>query len=194
MTDPGELSRALLAVAEILDARGVRWAIGGSLASAAHGEPRATNDVDLVASLSEADARALASELVATGHFYADPDAAVDAVRRRSSFNVIDTRSFIKIDVFVPRAGALGTGQLDRACRLDIVPASRPLPVLGAEDIVLQKLNWYRAGGSISDRQWRDLVSVLRLAGDLDDAYLDAVASSEGLDELLATARADARS
>lgn len=193
MTDPDELSRALVAVADVLDELGVRWAVGGSLASAAHGEPRATNDVDVIASLSASDARTLVERLVAAG-FYADVDAALDAVRRRSSFNVIDTRSFIKVDVFVPGTGPLGLGQLDRAAHLDIFPASRPIPVLAAEDTILQKLNWYRAGGSLSDRQWRDIVSVLRLGTELDDVYLDTVASAEGLTDLLAKARSDARS
>src|SRR5688572_16618463 len=110
MTDADELLRALEAVAEALDALGVRWAIGGSLASAAHGEPRATNDVDIVVRLSLDDARKLPGLLGAS--FYADADAACDAVRAGSSFNVIDQRSFIKIDIFTPGPGPLGSGQL----------------------------------------------------------------------------------
>lgn len=192
MTDPDELGRAVAPIADALDAIGVRWAIGGSIASAVHGEPRATNDVDVVAALDETQARELCARLGAT--FHADADTAVDAVRRRSSFNVIDTRSFIKIDIFVPPAGSLGLGQLDRRLEADVVPGARAVFVLGAEDTVLQKLRWYQLGGSVSDRQWRDIVSVLRHTGRrLDDAYLDTVASDAGLAELLAKARADAK-
>lgn len=100
MTDPDELARALAFLAAAFDALAVTWAIGGSLASAAHGEPRATNDVDVIALLDARAAIALTETLAE--HFYADADAAVEAIRARGSFNVIDNRSFIKIDIFVP--------------------------------------------------------------------------------------------
>lgn len=191
MTEPDELGRAVAAVADALDALGVRWAVGGSIASATHGEPRATNDVDIIVAFDEAQARDFVSRLGTS--FYADADAAAASVRRRASFNVIDTRGFIKIDVFVPASGPLGLGQLDRRCEVDVLPGGRPVFVLGPEDTVLQKLRWYQLGGAVSDRQWRDIVSVLRLVGSrLDDAYLDEVATSGGLHALLVKARADA--
>jgi hypothetical protein len=192
MTDPEEIARALRALAKAFDALAVRWAIGGSLASSAHGEPRATNDVDVIALLSEEAARTFVASLGAD--FYADSDVAADAARRRSCFNVIDNRSFIKIDVFVPGAGPLGAQQLDRLMLLEIFPGLQ-LPVLGREDVILQKLRWYTLGGGVSDRQWRDIVAVLKFGEDqLDDGYLDEVATSEGLAEPLDRARQDARS
>lgn len=190
MTDADELAAAVQALAHAFDTLGVTWAIGGSIASAFHGEPRATNDVDVVATLEEAHARRLPGLL--GDDFYADEDAAAEAVRLNRSFNVIDTRTFIKIDIFVPGPGALGTGQLDRRVTAHVFPGAPPLPVLGAEDAVLQKLRWYRLTGSTSDRQWRDIVSVLRFAPDLDDPYLDRVAAEAHLDDLLVRAREDA--
>jgi hypothetical protein len=190
VTDPNELASALLAVADALDALGAPWAIGGSLASSAHGEPRSTNDIDLIASLDESAARRLTQLLGA--QFYADPDAAADASRRRASFNVIDQRSFIKIDIFVPPTGPMGLGQLDRRQLLELLPGLRALPTLGPEDVVLQKLRWYRTGGEVSDRQWRDLLSVLRHGVAMDHEYLDGVAASAGLADLLARARTEA--
>lgn len=187
-----ELARAVATVADVLDALGVEWAIGGSIASAVYGEPRATNDIDIVALLDERQARDLVVRL--GSDFYADADAAAGAVRRHASFNVIDTRGFIKIDVFVPPGGPLGAGQLDRRCELEALAGARLVFVLGPEDTVLQKLRWYQLGGNVSDRQWRDIVSVLRHVGaQLDDTYLDEVAAGGGLGELLAKARADAR-
>lgn len=191
MTEQDELAQALLSLAEAFDALGVEWAIGGSLASAAHGEPRSTNDVDVIALLDEVAARQLALRLNPV--FYADEDAAVEAVRTRSSFNVIDNRSILKIDIFVPAGGPLGAGQLDRRRSLDLFPGLRALPVLGPEDIILQKLRWYQRGGEVSDRQWRDVVSVLRQAeGALDHDYIDGVAASSGLSALVERARRDA--
>ncbi len=191
MTDPDEMRRALAAVAAVLDAISVAWAIGVSLASAAYGEPRATNDIYLIAVLSEGEARQVVARL--GPDFYADEDAAVDAARRKGSFNVIDKRSFIKLDIFIPAAGRLGTGQLDRRVKLDIFPGMSAVPVLGPEDVVLQKLRWFQIGGEVSDRQWRDILSVLRGVGrDLDSDYLDDVSTTENLGSLLLRARREA--
>lgn len=191
MTDPDEIGRTLVSIGVALDTLGVTWAIGGSVASSVHGEPRATNDVDVVAALDEQQARELTRLL--GSDFYADPEMAAEAVSKRGSFNVIDQRSFIKVDVFVPKRGPLGDGQLRRAIRVELVAAAAPLPVLAPEDVVLQKLAWYRMGGETSDRQWRDIVTVLRTsAPDVDDTYLDAVASTEGLAVLLERARKEA--
>lgn len=191
MTEIDDLTVALSALQAALDDLGVAWAIGGSIASAFYGEPRATNDVDVIVDMTEAQARRL-TELLGEG-FYADPDTAEEAARHRRSFNVIDTRSFIKIDIFVPAEGPLGLGQLVRRTYVNVLPGLAPLPVLGAEDVILQKLRWFRIGGETSERQWRDLVSVLSLVDDLDQAYLDAAARGAGLEDLLARARNDAR-
>ena len=191
MVEIDELRVALESLASIFDAMSVRWAVGGSLASAAHGEPRATNDIDIIAVLSEPQARELVARLGTD--FYADADAASDAVRRRASFNIIDNRSFLKLDIFVPAHGPLGDGQLDRRVELEIFPSMRAIPVLAAEDIVLQKLVWYRTGGEVSDRQWRDIVAVLRAtAGQRNDAYLDETSAVADLRALLDRARDEA--
>lgn len=75
---------------------------------------------------------------------------------------------------------------------IDFLGMGRDLPVLGPEDTILQKLRWYQTGGEVSDRQWRDIISVLRASGEeLDDAYLDATAEGAGLMSLLTRARAE---
>lgn len=181
MTEPDELRRTLETLREALEALGVEWAIGGSLASAAYGEPRATNDVDIVAILDARSARALTERL--GDDFYADAEMALEATRRKARFNVIDERSFIKVDLFVPSPGAMGEGQVARRRRLELMPGLF-LPVLGPEDVVLQKLRWFEMSGRNSDRQWRDVVLVLQ-AQDLDVEYLRSTAASAGLGALL---------
>ena len=119
---------------------------------------------------------------------------AAEAVRLCGSFNVIDTRSLLKIDVFVPSPGPLGAGQLTRRRTLQVLPGLQPVPVLGPEDVVLQKLRWYQLGGETSDRQWRDLVSVLAQKRQvLDITYLHEVAIGR-LAELLERALGEASS
>ncbi len=190
MTDAGELGQTLLAVARAFDALGAPWAIGGSVASSSYGEPRSTNDVDVITVLDEGGARALTELLGAD--FYADAAMAAEAARARRSFNVIDTRSFIKVDVFLPPPGPLGSGQLDRRRLVDVVQGAPALPVLSAEDVVLQKLRWYALTGESSERQWRDVIGVLRNVGTrIDTAYLDTVEIG-ALRSLLVRARAEA--
>lgn len=73
------------------------------------------------------------------------------------------------------------------------VRPGQPLLVKSPEDTVLRKLLWYREGGSVSERQWRDVMAVLRESGAaLDAGHLDRWASRLGLEDLLARARAEA--
>lgn len=188
MTATEELAATLQTIKQALDTLGVEWAVGGSLASAAYGEPRATNDIDVIASLDEAGARGFTQLL--GSDFYCDDETAIEAVRQHGSFNVIDHRSLLKVDVFVPPPGPLGQGQLTRRRELALM-ADLELPVLAPEDVILQKLRWFEMGGGVSDRQWRDLVEVLR-SGPLDHAYLDRVARATHLESLLHRARREA--
>jgi hypothetical protein len=172
-----------------LDAIGVRSMIGGSLASAVWGEPRFTRDVDIVAALEPMHVDRLV-EALGSG-WYADATLMREAVERRSCFNVIRLRGMVKVDVFVPPAQGLHASKWDRVRTAVLDPASgRALAITSPEDIVLQKLDWFRAGGEVSENQWRDVTALLRIrAGTLDDAYLDAWAERMGLSELLDRAR-----
>ena len=123
--------------------------------------------------------------------FYAVEDAVVDAIRRHGSFNVIDDETVVKVDVFVPPPGLLGTGQLDRRHRVELT-SGLAVWILGPEDTVLQKLRWFEMGGSVSERQWRDICEVLRVQNErLDLAYLRSVAKTSGLETILERALAE---
>ncbi len=184
-----DILRTIDRVARALDAAGVRWAIGGSFASTIHGEPRSTNDIDFVAALASTHVRTFIGAL--GPDFFAVPEAIAEGVVRQSSFNVIDDETMVKVDVFVPSAGPMGLGQLTRRRRTEIVPGFAVF-VLAAEDVVLQKLRWFELSGSTSDRQWRDVCGVLRLAGErMDLEYLREVARDAGMQGLLDRAIAD---
>lgn len=67
--------------------------------------------------------------------------------------------------------------------------------VTSAERMVLRKLDWFRRGGGESDRQWRDVLAILRVQGGrLDEAWMEREATVHGLGELLRKARAGASS
>ncbi len=187
MNDP-EFLRGALLVTDTLDALGVPYAIGGSLATIFHGIPRTTIDADLVADLQPEHispfVRALRDE------FHVDPLAIVDAMQRRSSFNLIHKRAMFKVDVFLPKERAFDRMQLQRRGREVVLDEpERTAWVTSAEDIILAKLEWFRMGGEVSERQWRDVLGVMKTQGALlDAAYLRHWAAELKVSDLLARA------
>ena len=186
-----DLLAVALQVIEVLDLRGVRYTIGGSLASSFSGEPRASIDVDIVVDLAEDEVDAFVAAL--GEDFYADGDSIRRAVRNRSNVNLIHHASGVKVDLFV--AGSfLEVRQLERrrSVRLDDA-VDRFVYIHSPEDILLQKLDWFRRGGGVSDRQWRDVLSILIVqANRLDEPYLRSVAAESGLTDLLGRAQREA--
>jgi hypothetical protein len=180
--EPFELAAILAAH---LDELGIRYMIGGSVAAVYHGEPRTTVDLDLVIEAGVSQVRALARRIAPL--FYVDEEDAVDAVRRGGSFNLVHYATATKVDLFI----AQHCEPLDR--RLTIVENGVTLSIYTAEDIVVQKLKWFRLGNEVSERQWRDVIGVLRIkSGILDERYLDRAADSFGVRDLLELARQDA--
>jgi len=186
VTIPVDPIAIALAVARALDALGVAHTIGGSIASSIAGEPRSTVDIDIVAALREPDVPALVSALSAD--FYVDGEALHRAVRERSSANLIHQSTQLKVDIFVAGGTPLDEQQLRRRQAVEIGPG-RTLHVHPPEDILLQKLRWYRKGGETSDRQWRDILGIIRVqAQRLDRDYLQVNAPVLGVSDLLARA------
>jgi hypothetical protein len=180
-------------VVAILDALDIPYALGGSLASSLVGEPRATADVDVAVRLDDESAPALLERLGA--EFYLPTEDARAAVRQRSSFNVVDTASALKVDLFVVGPDLLDRMQIERRARIAIPGHPSPIWVTSAEDQVLRKLDWYRSTGESSDRQMRDVVGILRAQRDqLDLGYLRGIAERTGLSALLEAALEDATS
>lgn len=177
----GEVAIAL-EVGRQFDALGVTWLVGGSVASSILGEPRATADVDLVADLRGRHVSALYAALVDT--YYIDEDATKAAVRTRGTFNVIQLASMTKVDIYCSADEPLAREELKR--RIFVEVDGERIPCASAEDIILQKLIWFTAGGGVSDRQWRDIRGVIKVQGSaLDRAYLEHHAESHGVLDLL---------
>jgi hypothetical protein len=177
----GELTLAA-DIGRRLDALGVIWLIGGSVASSLLGEARTTADVDLVADLRAKDVKAFCDAVAPD--YYVDEDTARWAVSTRRSFNLIDNVTITKIDVFCCKDDPLSREQLVR--RIFVEAGGLRLPLPSPEDIILQKLLWHREGGRTSDRQLRDALGVARVhAQTLDLEYLERQATVAGLTEAL---------
>jgi hypothetical protein len=181
-----------LDVASILERLNIPYLVGGSLASAVHGEPRSTNDVDFMADLQPSHVAPLLAAL--RSDFYLSEEAVREALRFATSFNAIHLPTAVKVDVFVAGQDPFNAERLARRQRVvlrDDPPGA--LFVDTPEHSVLRKLEWYRRGGEVSDRQWRDVLGVLRAKGkQLDAARLDTWAKRLGVADLLERACAEA--
>jgi hypothetical protein len=178
-------------VVQIFDELDIPYALGGSMASALFGEPRSTVDVDIAVRLSTERGRALLDRTRA--RFYVPEDTARAAIESHSSFNLVDTDAALKVDLFVVGDGLLDRLQMDRRIAVRIPGFADSIWVTAPEILVLRKLDWYRNGGSTSDRQWRDVVGILRTT-DVDVASIEAPARQLALDDLLRRAVAVAQS
>ncbi|RPJ46698.1 MAG: hypothetical protein EHM19_03890 [Candidatus Latescibacterota bacterium] len=187
----GPIAVALL-LAEVFDRLGVPYLIGGSVASSILGEPRSTEDVDIFADLGEPGL----DEFVAAvdKEFYLDREAAAEALRLRSSFNMIFLEGMLKVDVFLCRDRGHDREEMRRRREIALVadPEKR-VWIASPEDLVLKKIEWFQAGGGVSERQWRDLLGILKVQGEaLDFAYLRRWAEELGLTPLLTKALVEA--
>ncbi len=190
MTQADE-NAALFPVLDVLEALEVLHYIGGSIASSIHGMARATADADVIADLKAEHVGEVFRFLV--DRFYLSEEAMRDAVQRRGSFNLIHLDNQFKVDVFSPKDRAFDWFALRRRVyRPAPGGAERQLPLSSAEDTVLAKLEWYRLDNETSDRQWRDLMNVLKLnRGEIEREYLTHWASEIGVADLLVRAMAE---
>jgi hypothetical protein len=185
-----EIVEALAPVSEALEDLGIGYYVGGSVASSAHGVPRASLDVDVLAEIRPDQVSAFCSRLEHA--YYLDADRVRDAVARKRSFNLIHLETFFKVDVFVSSGRPFDREAIARTRRevLGEGAQDRSFAVASAEDILLVKLEWFRKGGETSERQWTDILGILRVAGaGLDSGYQDRWAAVLGVSDLLAKAR-----
>jgi len=183
----------VLEIVSVLEDLGVQYHLGGSFAAAVHGVPRQTRDADVVADLDAATAAQLVKLL--QGDFYIDADATAAAVARRGTFNAIHLATGFKVDFFVAGTEAFDAAELQRS-ELQPIAADPPRSVYikSAEDTVLRKLQWFRDGGEVSDRQWNDVLGILMAqGGHLDQRHLRQWSDALGVTDLLERALREVR-
>ncbi len=175
-----------LLVIDVLEQLNIPYVVVGSLASTQHGTARSTLDSDLVVALHESDVSALISRL--QGAFYADGQMALNAIKHKSSFNLIHLETMFKVDLFIAKDGVFDRAQIERRVARGVAEnIDRKIYILSAEDTILAKLRWYRLGGEQSERQWRDVMGVVKVQGErLDLTYLNKMASVVQVEDLLA--------
>ncbi|MHC5212182.1 MAG: hypothetical protein ACYTG2_15800 [Planctomycetota bacterium] len=162
------------------------------MASSRHGEPRSTQDVDILVELSSSTLDRLMAALRDRG-FYVPEDSARRAVEHASSFNALHLDEHFKVDFFVARDEPLHRAQLADQNETDLLGPDQPgVVIASAEATVVAKLDWYVRGGSVSDQQWRDVQGILRTCQGLDVRWMQEIAAPMDLTALLERALAEA--
>src|SRR5689334_10261222 len=172
-------------VTATFDRQNIRYVLVGSFASSIHGMYRSTADIDILADIHPEQIRPLFDVL--QNSFYLDEHAMRDAVTQGRSFNAIHFDSVFKVDIFVAKSDEFALSQLNRRQLRKISPEKdEAVYVATAEDTILAKLRWYRAGHEASNTQWNDVLGVLgTLRNSLDTEYLRMWAESLGVEDLL---------
>ncbi len=184
---------AVLPVIHAFERLGVAYYVGGSLASSAHGVARATLDADLIAELKMKHVDGLVEALRAD--YYIDAGMIRGAISTLSCFNLIHLATSFKVDVFVLKGRAYDRLALERKEKRSLDSDSPDVEVYLAspEDTVLAKLEWYRLGNEVSDRQWRDVLGIFKLQqSHLDRDYLKKWAVELRIADLLERAMREA--
>lgn len=182
----------MVLVKEAFEELNVPYLVGGSVASSIHGMPRTTQDVDFVAAMTAEQVPPFVAAL--QDECYVDADMIYDAIRTKSSFNILHLATMHKADVFVQNTGRWEEEKMARRGPepVKIGDHEEIIQVASPEDMVLQKLFWYWLGGSVSDRQWLDVTGMLKVqASKLDYHYLRQWADELQLTDLLQRAYQD---
>jgi len=178
VTDADQPGALLAAIVGALDAAAIPHMIVGSFASAFHGEPRTTQDLDLVIDPTGDQLERLLAALDPE-RFYVDPEVARDALGRRAMFNIIEIATAWKLDLVIRKARAFSIEELRRREAVTVLGVA--VQIATAEDVIISKLEWSRAGGS--DRQLEDVAGIVRVRAEgLDRAYVDHWVRALGLD------------
>ena len=172
-------------VTQVFEKLNIQYMIGGSFASTIYGMVRTTQDVDIIADMQLQHAQPFITAL--EGDFYIDEEMIADSIQHKSSFNIIHRTTMFKVDVFIPSKSPFQQSQLSRAQKQIIISEPEVSANFASpEDTIIAKLEWFRKGGEVSERQWRDVLGILKVrAGTLDLEYLRKWAGDLNVIDLL---------
>lgn len=148
-----------------LESVGIRYLITGSMASMVYGEPRFTNDLDIVVQILEEDIARLKG-CFPENEFYFSEDAARRALRETGQFNVIHSSTGFKIDFVIRKNEPFDDSRFSRTKRLKAAEdtvASFASP----EDVIIKKMQYYKMGGS--EKHLRDITGILKVSEKMID-------------------------
>ncbi len=176
-----ELYELLHKIVETFERLKIPYLVTGSVASMAYGEPRLTNDIDMVAGIDEGRITGLLAAFP-SGEFYVSEEMIRRAIRQHGQFNIIHPASGLKVDVMIRQDTPFDRSRFGRIRR--IAPdESYEANFASPEDVIIKKMEYYREGGS--EKHLRDITGILKISGEeVDRGYLAEWAERLNLTEI----------
>jgi len=175
---PSEFLRHLL---EALETVGIEYMVTGSMASMHYGEPRMTNDVDVVVDM-RADQVPVLHQWFRDEDYHFDEEMAREAIRSRGQFNIIHPASGLKADIILTRTVDFSRTEFSRRVRRELLPG-RVASLARADDVILMKMVYYQEGGS--DKHLRDTIGILMVSPEeVDRKHIADWAQRLGLEDI----------
>jgi hypothetical protein len=175
------LFELLQKIVEVFERIQIPYLITGSVAAMAYGEPRLTNDIDIVAAIEERHIGDLLKAFPAD-EFYVDEETMIEAIWKHGQFNIIRPASGLKVDIIIKQNNAFDISRFSRLRR--IYPAeSYQANFASPEDVIIKKMEYYKEGGA--EKHLRDITGILKISGEMvDKDYIAEWSRQLGLTEI----------
>ena len=159
----------------------IPYFVTGSCASISYGEPRLTNDIDVVAMLGNKDIKSLL-QAFPPSEFYLSEEAMREAILRKQQFNILHPSSGLKVDVMIAEDNAFNRSRFSRAKVLPLEEGSRVM-FASPEDVIIKKMEYYQMGSS--EKHLRDITGMLAVSDqDIDQSYISSWARQLNLTDV----------
>lgn len=160
-----EIHELLKHIANTFDSLGIRYLTTGSIASIFYGEPRFTNDIDVVADIREEHILALLKHFPES-EFYLSEDAIRDAIKHKYQFNIIHPSSGLKVDIIIRKDDDFNDSRFERVKRFSSIEETA-VNFSSPEDVIIMKMKYYKEGGS--EKHIRDITGMMKISGEMID-------------------------
>ena len=187
-----DIDKALEPLLKVFNELNISFYICGSLASSAFGISRTTQDIEMVSNISKDSVNILFERL--KKDYFIDSEMILTAIDTQASFNLIHLETMLKIDIFIHKDEIYHQTAFNRIQknRLEQNDNSIQLFISSPEDVIISKLIRYKAGNEISERQWLDILGVIKVQKEkLDKEYLRHWSGELGVYQLLTKAFTD---
>ena len=176
-----EQSELLKYVVDKIETLRIPYFITGSIASIAYGEPRLTNDIDIIIDIKEGEVKAFKG-LFPESDFYITEDDIREAICVRRQFNILHPSSGLKIDMIVRKHDLFDDGRFRRIRKIEIAK-NTTANFSSPEDVIIKKMEFYKEGGS--EKHLRDITGIIKISGDvLDVNYINGWVNKLGLNDI----------
>jgi hypothetical protein len=173
-----DLLRHLISVFESLS---IRYFVTGSIASMFYGEPRFTNDIDVVAEVKEQHIPDLL-KLFPCDEFYISEGAIRNAIKHSHQFNIIHPSSGLKIDVMICKKEPFDNSRFERIKRISPIEDTQA-NFASPEDVIIMKMRYYKEGES--EKHLRDITGMLKISSDIiDRKYIESWVDKLGIEDI----------